>query len=95
MQENAKNANNETNHLQNLYTHVHYNKTHTHICTVTFIAEPYFLVPVFVEFVTSLVASGISDEIHDTAACLLTFNSSHCHEPEYVSDMLIHRTIHD
>ena len=21
---------------------------------------------------------------------LLTFNSSHCHEPEYVSDMLIH-----
>ena len=21
--------------------------------------------------------------------CILTFNSSHCHEPEYVSDMLI------
>jgi hypothetical protein len=45
--------------------------------------------------VTSLVASGISDEIQDTAACLSTFNSSHCQEPEYVSDMLIHRTIHD
>jgi len=45
--------------------------------------------------VISLVASETFDEIQDTAACPLMFNSSHCHEPEYVPDILIHRTIHD
>ena len=33
-------------------------------------------------------------EHFDTAACLLTFNSSHGHEPTYISEMLIPRTIH-
>jgi len=31
---------NETNHLQNHYTHVHYNTMHTHICTGTFLTGP-------------------------------------------------------
>ena len=39
------NASNETNHLQNLYTHVHYNTMHTHMCTEIFITGPYLFSP--------------------------------------------------
>ena len=42
--------------------------------------------------ITSQVAGGISDEIQDTAACLLTVNPSHGHAS--ISEMLIHRTTH-